>query len=279
MDVYKLGIIAVAIFFASCKNGNNKQDNDDKLGVLSQTEKSAAPAGTLEQPSTPDESKMQKNAVSPQSLTPNEQKGINQVKSFYGCECKFAIGRDSKSGVPKRFFQLEASNGPMLDSTRAVAELTVSNIAILFYQNLGEDGKKYDEIIASALFSDGQKAVKTYPVATLEMVLAKTNVLGTIIDRLKDKDYDKLEPLLNDKNGIVQYDKKKLINQIRQADPQLGNIKTFIPYGFMFFKSDNQKDILHISGLVVRDKQNNEFSVDFDPLSGKNEALFINYKL
>lgn len=285
MKAYNALLATAILFLFSCKNNPGGQpENDTNPATSLQGAGSAGPgapatAGAIQRPFTPDEGSLVKNATSSQALSVNETKGISHIKSYYGCECKSAVGESKSQGKVKKFFQLEASNGAMLDSTRPIAELTVSNIAMLFYQNLAEDRSKYDEIISSVVFSDGQKAVKTYPMATLALVFKKTATLGAIVDCLKAKNYDKLASLLNDKNGILQYDKQKLMEQIKRAEPELGNVKDFVPYGFIFIKSEDNRDILHISGLLVRDKQNNEFSVDFDPASGKNEAMFLNYKL
>jgi hypothetical protein len=113
----------------------------------------------------------------------------------------------------------------------------------------------------------------------LDMVLRKMQTVMEIVDYLKKKDYAHIAPLLNDTSGTLQYKKEKLIGQIKSSEPNLGNIQMFIPYGFVFFKADNKKSVLHIAGMIIRDKNNNEFSVDFDPQSNKNEALFLNYKL
>lgn len=39
-----------------------------------------------------------------------------------------------------------------------------------------------------------------------------------------------------------------------------------------------EKEILHLSGALIRDKQNNEFSIDIDFNSDKDEIYQLQYK-
>ena len=50
-------------------------------------------------------------------------------------------------------------------------------------------------------------------------------------------------------------------------------------HGFYFKKLKEGGEVLHISGMIKRNKQSNEFSVDLDPNINKDEVYNINYKL
>ena len=207
----------------------------------------------------------------------NAAKGVKDITSFYGGECNVTSNTSKATG--KRSVKLEISKSTALDSAMNITELSAANIALVFYNDLQEERQNYDEVQVSIVFGDEQRVNKSYPTQTLGMVLGKTKIVAEIIDLLQQQKYDGLDTLLDDKSGIVNYDKKLLIEKIKVADPAIGKIRSFIPYGFMFIKSDSGKDILHISGMVMRDGKNNEFSVDIDPTSADNKALFINYKL
>ena len=212
----------------------------------------------------------------PGGLSANEQNGINQVLGFYGGSCKYSSGTLPNG---KTYFNIEMSNSPALDSAVKIAELSIANIAILFYSDLKEERSKYSEIRTSIILDLGQKAEQKYPVAKLETVLSKMWVVKRIVELIRVGNFDALGELLNDKSDLITYNKNDLLTKIRNAEPSLGNIKEFIPYGFMFVKTDTKKEVLHIAGVLQRDKQNNEFSIDFDPESTKDEAIFLNYKL
>jgi hypothetical protein len=260
--MYKYGLLVAAVLvLASC--GNKKK------------------GGNENNPGSPSSMQYGNNAGNAGPGVPGsgananyDQTGIHEVKDFYNC----AVTLSERTSSGKKVAELVASKSPSLDSTERVAELTVSNVAIMFYDGLRQGRNKYDVIHSTVVFGDGQRAEKSYAAPALDLVLTKMRVVNSIVEKLKSGDYDGLAPLLNEKTGIMEYDKPKFIAQVKRADPGLGKVKEFIPYGFMFIKSDTKRDILHISGMLMRDRQNNEFSVDIDPASTKEEALFFNYK-
>jgi hypothetical protein len=215
----------------------------------------------------------------PAGNTANQQTGIKAVTRFFGGVCKVTTGTDGEKDAARRFIKVEMSHSGALDTARNITELNTANIAMMFYTSLEGDISNYDEVITVILFSDNQSIQKVFPVPTLNMVLRKTRVVMDIVDALRDKKYDRLGEILNDDNGILKYNKKMLLDKIQKVEPSLGNVKSFVPYGFVFLKSDTKKDILRISGTILRDIQNHEFSVDIDTNAMKDEAMFINYKL
>ena len=66
---------------------------------------------------------------------------------------------------------------------------------------------------------------------------------------------------------------------MEKVDSNFGDVKEFLPYGFRFNELENGKKYLHISGAIMRDKQNHEFSADFDLDAPIDELLKIEYKL
>ncbi len=251
-----LALVILTVTLASCGGGSekNKKKESSQTGITS-----PAPAGQ-----------------GANGLTANEQNGINQITGFYGGSVSCSKGLASGS---QKYFKIEVSKSGALDSSMQIAELSVANISILLYSALQEERTSYSEIRTVVNFGSGQKAERTYETDKLDMVLARMEVVIKIVGLLKDKKYDDIAPLLNDQTNIITYKKSELINKIKKAEPGLGEINQFIPYGFMFATTDKQKNLLHIAGVIQRTTQNNEFSVDFDPSSTKNEAIFLNYKL
>jgi hypothetical protein len=263
-----IAVIALALMLASCGGNNDKQKSR-------QTPEQITPSNTIPTPASGPVPALSVAPVTPGGLTVNEQNGIREVTNFYGGKCGYTTGTQGD----KRFFKLEISGSGALDSNMQITELNASNIALLFYKELRAERSSYNEIRAAIQFSDGRKIVKTYSTDKLETVVSKMLVVMKIAGLLHDKKYDEIGSMLNENSGFATYDKGKLIGQIKSAEAKLGNVKQFIPYGFIFIKAENKKLVLHISGVLVRDVQNNEFSVDFDPASNKDEAFFLNYKL
>lgn len=204
------------------------------------------------------------------------QYAIKEITGFYGGVGKSSNGTTDKG---KRFCRIDISGSAALDSNVKITELNISNIAILFYKNLIPYRDSIDEIVASITFGDGQKLVKTYAKDRLELVMSKMATITKLVNLLQQKNYAAMAPLFNDKSHIV-YDKMKLIENIKNAESRLLPVKEFIPYGFMYIKTEKKKEILHIAGVLLREQgSNNEFSIDFDPNTTKEEVLFLNYKL
>ncbi|MCD6012360.1 MAG: hypothetical protein K0Q79_2222 [Flavipsychrobacter sp.] len=261
-----LYIILLAVFLISC--GSEEESNSGKKETIT----------VAIDPETGQPSAVQTPTATMTLPGPNDmtQFAIKEITGFYGGIARASNGTTNKG---KRFYRIDISNSPILDSNVKITELNISNIAILFYKHISPEKDKFDEIQASITFGDGQKLVKTYTKEKLELVISKVVVITKIVGLLKAKNYDGLLPLMNDKSHIV-YDKTMLVKSIERAEERLEPVKEFIPYGFLFILNDKKKELLHISGVLLRERgNNNEFSVDFDPSVTKEEILFLNYKL
>ena len=212
-------------------------------------------------------------------ITDNEDRGIREILNLYGGKCIYSSGvAASGSFGVRKYFSMQLTNCTSLQKRENLDELSAANVAYLFYKNLKEDKKKYSEIRTEIVF-DEDEYKHTYPDSLLDLVIAKMKIVYGIIDLLKAKNYNALADTLNDNNFLVDFKKEKFITQIKNIDASLGNVKEFIPYGFSFFDTVDGKTLLHISGLIRRDKKSNEFSVNIDPASATNKAIMIKYKL
>ncbi len=217
------------------------------------------------------------------SITDNEDIGVKEILDYYGGYCKYSIGRESETEIGKstnatKYFKLEMSKSDVLEEYSRKIGLPASNIAYIFYKNLKEEKSNYNEIRISIILKDGKEREFTFPVNQLEMVNKKMFLVNKIVNLLKEKKYEEIKPMLNDK-GVVKYDKNELFVNIVKVEPALGDIEIFLPFGFYFQKLDEGGEVLHISGMIKRNKQNNEFSVNLDPNLDKDEVYSIDYKL
>jgi hypothetical protein len=241
-------IIVIALTLTSCAD---KHEGEQKTGLLS-------------------------NLV---SITDNEDKGVKEILDYYGGQCKYAIGASASTDTgSKKYFELEMSKSDPFEKYAQIVEMPASNVAYLFYKNLKDEKTKYDEIHTVVVFNDGTKKTFVFDPSQLELVVKAMPSVLKVVDILKSKNYQSLSPILND-STLMQYDKKGLIANIEKMDPQFGNIKEFIPYGFRFKNLDNGKRVLHISGALMRDKQSNEFSIDLNPDSSTDEIYLLQYQL
>ncbi|WGH75752.1 hypothetical protein P8625_00900 [Tenacibaculum tangerinum] len=212
------------------------------------------------------------------SITDNEDAGVKEILEFYGGQCKYAIGvsASTKDGK-KKYFELEMSKSGILEDNANRIEMPASNIAYLFYRNLKEEKENYDEIHSIIVFEDGTKKTFEYSTETLELVDERMSLVNHTVDLLTKKDYESLKLLLN--TELFEFDKNEFLTNIKKFEPQLGKIKEFRPFGFRIREAKNGINLLHVSGALIRKIQNNEFSVDMDLNSGKQELYLLQYKL
>lgn len=211
------------------------------------------------------------------SITDNEDAGVKEILKFYGGQCKYAIGASasSKDGN-KKYFELEMSQSDAIEGQMNKVHLPSSNVAFLFFKNLKEEKSNYDAIHVVLILKDNSKQEFIFPITELEKVEKRMSVAEKTVSLLKEKKFEELREMLN--NEIVPFDKNELIPSLKEIEPQFGNIVEFRLYGFKIVPIKG-KEILHISGAIMRDTQNNEFSVDIDLNSDKMELFQLQYKL
>lgn len=209
------------------------------------------------------------------SITNNEDKGVKEILNFYGGQCEYSVGIENG----KKYFELVVSKSEALEKLVKVAGMPASNVAYLFYKNLTNEKSKYDEIRVTLLFKGEQKVALLFPVVQLEKVTQRMQVAHKLVALIKEKKFDDLLPFLSD-TGLISYDKNVLIKNLKGGDGQFGNVTDgFQPFGFRVKEVPDGREILHISGAIIRDKQSNEFSVDLD-LNKSDDSIFIfEYKL
>lgn len=214
------------------------------------------------------------------SITHNEDNGVKKILDFYGGYCKYAIGASaSTDDGKKKYFELELSKSHVLEKQRATPDLIASNAAYIFFSNLIEERKNYDEIHAVLVFADGKKETFEFPMQQLELVGNRMAVVNKIVALIKAKNFEALRPILVG-SDLFPYDQNQLIANLKVVDPQFGNVtQGFRPFGFRINKTKYGAEILHISGAVIRDKQSNAFSVDLN-LNGKDDKAYkLEYEL
>ena len=210
------------------------------------------------------------------SISDNEYKGVEEILNFYGGYCEYSIGisASTKDGK-KKYFELKMSESEAIEERLDKPKLPSSNIAYIFYKNLKEEKKNYDAIHVVLISKDNSKLEFEYPISTLEHVERRMNLNDKTVNLLREKKFAELSSMMN--NELIPFDKEELVPRLIELEPQLGNIKEYRFFGFMIvpFKG---KDILHLSGSLLRENQNHEFSIDIDFNSDNDELYQLQYK-
>ncbi|MBX9851561.1 MAG: hypothetical protein K2X86_07355 [Cytophagaceae bacterium] len=214
------------------------------------------------------------------SLTENEDKGVKEILKYYGGKCNYSVGYfASTTKENSKFFELELNlnQDDIIKIYKNHPDMIASNSAYIFYKNLQKEKTTYDEIRVVVIFKNEKKQTFGFPVRNLEIVRLKMNTYAKVVNLIKDGSFDTIKTMLND-NSIIRYDKNRLIDDMIKAEDRFGKVKGFNTWGFKFSKSDSI-ELLHLSGVILRDKENNQFSMDFDINADDNEVLLIQYKL
>lgn len=211
-------------------------------------------------------------------ISDNEDKGIKAVLTAYGGYCEYLLGKsvDSKDGNDK-YFKLKLSKSDLVENYKSHPKILASGIAYTFYSNLVEEKNNYTEIHSVLIFNDGNEVTYEYPASTLEKVYQKMNIVDSVVQAIKSKDFNNLKPIL-DNQSIFKYDKDELIRSLKKIDLEFGNVKSFIVHGFKIDKLENGMELLHVMGVLKRDIRNHEFRMDLDINSKSNQAFMVDYK-
>jgi len=211
------------------------------------------------------------------SITDNEDAGVKEILEYYGGQCKYSIGTSASTQDGKeKFFELEMSQSDVLEEYRDRISMAASNIAYLFYENLKEERTNYDEIHAVIIFKDGTKKTFEYSTDELELVNNRMSLAIKTVSLITSKNYEELVLLLN--NEITNFDKDELIASLAALEPQLEEVKEFLPFGYHVREVDNGMKVLHISGILAREVQNIEFSIDVDLNSKEEKVYYFQFK-
>ena len=214
------------------------------------------------------------------SITNNEDNGVKKILDFYGGYCKYAIGASaSTDDGKKKYFELELSKSRGLEKQRATPALIASNVAYIFFSNLKEERKNYDEIHTVLIFADGKKETFEFPIQQLQLVENRMAVVNKIVALIKEKNFEALRPMLAE-SDLFPHDENQIIASLKAVDPQFGNVtEGFRLFGFRINKTKYGAEIVHIAGAVIRDKQSNMFSVDLNLNSKDDKAYKLDYQL
>ncbi|WP_225037344.1 hypothetical protein [Winogradskyella sp. SM1960] len=212
------------------------------------------------------------------NITDNENAGVDEILGFYGGQVEYSIGASaSTKDGSKKYFKLKISQSDAIEKLADKMEMPASNIAYLFYRNLKEEIQNYDEIHSVITFVDGTEKTFEYSTKQLGTVHSRMKTVNKVVELINSNDFQTLKSMLN--NEFVEFDKEEIITNLENMNPKFGKVIEFNPYGFRINKTKSGIEILHVSGAMIRELQNNAFSVDLKLNSEKEEIFLIQYKL
>jgi hypothetical protein len=200
----------------------------------------------------------------------NELKGVQEIVNFYGGSVNYSKGAKTstvKGENTGAYFQIE------LDSTNIkkyfeTADLPAANCAYLFYHSLSEKEKNNYSFIRVIIPEYSRTEKYEFRTETLQKVEQCMPVLDRVVACLKDRQYKMLPPLFNPIIPADSLSEEKIREPQQSIDSTYGRIRSFALQGFYFQDANiggQSVSLLRLTGNLVREKQNTNFSITVDP--------------
>jgi hypothetical protein len=210
------------------------------------------------------------------AISENEKKGVKEVMNLYGGKVKVSKEDSASPTGNKNIVELQLSQSKFADNYADNPELPASGIAYAFYKKLGNEKQKYTHVKTQLVLNNGTREEYEFSVNQLDLVNSKMKIAERITDLIKQKNYKAIIPMLDSSYG--EYNRDELIQNLEETDSRLGKANELVIVGFRFYKIYG-KDILHISGQLMRGASANAVSIDIDPNDAQERAIMINYKI
>jgi hypothetical protein len=181
-------------------------------------------------------------------VTVKEEKAVQQVLNFYNGECLRSKGLKSENGNNKSYFELEMSKSELLNAKSKNLKTHSANIAYLFYSNLDEEKKNYQEIKVKIVLDNETNQEFSYSNIELSEIEKLQPTLNQIIEKITKKDYEKL---LGSFDKSINIDTKKVGNLFLTLENQYGKINKVQSQGFEFRETNNYGKVIVIKSAVI----------------------------
>jgi hypothetical protein len=220
------------------------------------------------------------------NISEKEDKGIKEILAFYGGKCEYGYETKAEKGKDtEKIFWIKLSNSNELDTLigtpgfEAIEELSGANIAYLFYKNIGNEKYNYTSIKTILVSKKIGQTEYLYSIAELDKVNRKMPLVNKIVDFIIQKQFAELGKKFTIDKQIIDINIDTMITKLQDAESIFGNASGFVLDGFRFITSNSGKRVLIFSGYILRDKQNNLFSIAVDPDTFNETIYNLDYTL
>lgn len=210
-------------------------------------------------------------------VTDTEVQAVQSVLDFYGGICNRHKGFSTTNGKKETYFELEMSQSQLIESYSSILELPASNIAYLFYSNLGSEQDNYTQVKVKINLSNEQSHEFTYGSEDLKEIEKMTPILQRASEKIKSEDYE----------GLLSHFDKKLASTLNSNllkayctpyDSAYGKIEETQFQGFTFFETkEDNRPLVQLTGIMIRENTNTPITLVLDRES--NRILTMKYDL
>lgn len=181
----------------------------------------------------------------------------DKVALFYGGRCTAVQRAETAAGGRQRILTLTLSGSRLMDSLIDLGHLTAANMAYIAYQHLPPGQRAFDVWESRLQFSKGAPDTFRFSTSTLKTVARRMKSVEQFVSLLAKNDSAGLVALIED--GPREFRKEWLVSRLLENRKKLGDIRGFVPYGFLLFRqhppmlADTEISLpaLQISGLMA----------------------------
>lgn len=213
-------------------------------------------------------------------ITDREDRGIKEVLNLYGGEAEYGFAKKTGGdGKEMNLFWITIQKSESIEQSVVDPRLILSNIAFVFFRNLGEEGANYTHIQATIKRAAGE--VETaFSVPLLTRALQRYRVVEELVASLRKMDYDRLASRLQldanfyGKDGTIKM--TNFIRDVKTVDTASGRILEVVPYGFRQVTKPNGVFIYFLSVLVC-EKRKHPLAVVVKIDEADSKVYFMDY--
>lgn len=192
---------------------------------------------------------------------------LEAVAAVYGGEVT-SSGKEPDDGV----FNIEISKSPVIEEQVDLTGMFASHIAWLSFKNLPGTAAPPQDIAVTVKLSTGESPVFEYSMRELESVKNALHVLEKTVSLLRAADYESLFKL-HSPDRQLKMNREDLVRDCSSLDANNGRITDFKFQGFAFFTpSSGASELLHLAGLLKRERYDTPLSVIINPAAEATAA-------
>lgn len=207
------------------------------------------------------------------SITAKEENAVQQVLNFYNGKCTRSKGITSKNGINKSYFELEISKSKLLNIDQKNLKTHSANIAYLFFSNLEEDKKNYQEIRVKITLDNGENQEFSYSEMELSEIEKLQPYINQITEEIIKKDYKKLQTFFDKSINIETMSIESLFTMLEK---QYGKINKIQQQGFAYRESKKYGNVIMIKNALLVDKI--AFSMDLFIRKENSKLISIEFE-
>lgn len=216
-------------------------------------------------------------------VSKKELDSLNEISRFYGGDVNLTYGfiastRDEDNETNGKYFKITVTGSTSVQQFENLS-LPASNIAYLFVKNLSKENLENYSYIVVIIKNEGPDYKEEYSIASLQEIKKQLPIFNKVSLLLKSKNYPELFSRFH-KEVTANLDENKFKQETEDLDSIYGKIESLQFQGFTYSTEqigETYSDLIRLSGVLVREKQNTQFSITIDPAIKKRKITGVRF--